>query len=297
MQKNLAYYATGEKFFREGELIYINKAVESESPHLHAHDFLEIAYVASGSGIHIIGENQYSVTKGNLFIVNYDVPHEFRSISTSNTKLVIYNCTFKPEFLNYSLAGCSDFSDVTNNLLFKTIFHEEVESPVGINLIEYENNDIQLIYEKMYREYNAMEPGYIELLRSYLVELLISVFRIFHNSNKLQDPIESNRNLIIQKAIIYLKNNYANDIKLDDLSMMSFLSKNYFCKFFKDCTGQTVFEYAQKIRIDEACKLLMATNKKVIEIAMSVGYKDLKFFNKVFKRYTDTTPSEYRKRK
>ncbi len=59
----------------------------------------------------------------------------------------------------------------------------------------------------------------------------------------------------------------------------------------------TVFEYAQNIRIEEACKLLKTTDKKVIEIAMSVGYKDLKFFNKVFKRYTDTTPREYRKRK
>lgn len=297
MQKILSYYDTGEKIFREGEAVYINKSVEEETPHLHAHDFLEIAYVASGQGIHIIGENQYSVSKGNLFIINYNVPHEFRSIPTSNAKLVIFNCTFRPEFLNNSLVGCKDFSDVTNNLLFKTIFPEEVESPVDINLIEYEHNDIQLIYEKMHREYNSMAPGYMELLRSYLIELLISVFRIFNSSNKLQDPIESSRNLIIEKAIIYLKNNYSKDIKLDDLSMMSFLSKNYFCKFFKDCTGLTVFEYAQNIRIEEACKLLKTTDKKVIEIAMSVGYKDLKFFNKVFKRYTDTTPREYRKRK
>jgi YesN/AraC family two-component response regulator len=277
--------------------MYINKSIESEKPHLHAHDFLEIAYVASGNGIHIIGENEYTVSKGNLFIINYNVPHEFRSIPNSNAKLVIYNCTFQPEFLNNSLVGCKDFSDVTNNLLFKTIFPEEVESPVDINLMEYEYNSIQNIYEKMHREYVAMIPGYIELLRAYIIELLISVFRIFNSSNKLKDPIENSRNLIIEKAILYLKNNYTKDIKLDDLSMMSFLSKNYFCKIFKDCTGLTVFEYAQNIRIEEACKLLKNTDKKVIEIAMSVGYKDLKFFNKVFKRYTAITPSEYRNRK
>jgi len=230
MQKLLSYYATGEKFFREGELIYINKSVEEEIPHLHAHDFIEIAYVASGNGIHIIGEKQYLVSKGNLFIINYDVPHEFRSMPSSNAKLVIYNCTFQPEFLNNSLTGCKDFSDITNYLLFKSIFPEEVENPVDINLIEDENTDIHLIYEKMHREYSSMAPGYMELLRSYLIELLISVFRILHSSSRLQDYIGSNRNLIIEKAILYLKNNYAKDIKLDNLSMMSFLSKNYFCK-------------------------------------------------------------------
>lgn len=295
MQKKLTYYATGEKFFRDGERIYINKATEEETPHLHAHSFLEVAYVAQGHGIHIIGENQYSVSKGNLFIINHNVPHEFRSIPTANDKLVIFNCIFQPEFLNNSLKGCKEFSDITNYLLFKSIFPEEVESPIDINLIEDDNYDIHLIYEKMYREYEMKAPGYIELLRSYLIELLISVFRIFHNSSKFQDPVASNRNLIIEKSILYLKNNYARDIKLTDLSMMSFFSKNYFCKVFKECTGLTVFEYAQNIRIEEACKLLKSTDKKIVEIAMTVGYKDIKFFNEVFKRYMNTTPSDYRK--
>lgn len=295
MQKNLSYYATGEKFFRNGEAIFLNKAYEEETPHLHAHDFIEIAYVAEGQGIHIIGEKEYSVQKGNLFIINYDVPHEFRSVASFKSKLVVYNCVFMPEFLNNSLAGCKDFSDITNYLLFKSTFPEEVESPIDINLIENENNDIYVIYEKMFREYSKMAPGYTELLRAYLVELLITVFRIFHSSDKLKDPIENSRNLIIEKAILYLKDNFAKDIKLDDLSMLSFLSKNYFCKIFKECTGQTVFEYAQNLRINEACRLLRSTDRKIIDIAMTVGYKDLKFFNNVFKRHMNTTPSQFRK--
>lgn len=295
MQKDLSYYATVETLFRKGELIYINRAVEEETPHLHAHNFIEIAYVASGNGIHIIGEKQYSVSKGNLFIINYDVPHEFRSIPGADQRLAIWNCTFDPGFLNNSLAGCNDFSKITNHLLFKSLFPEEVESPEAINLLENENNEIRLIYEKMYTEYTAGIPGYLEMLRSYLIELLITVFRLFGRSGKLHDPVENSRNAIIQKAVHYLKSNYATDIKLDDLSMLSFLSKNYFCKVFKENTGQTVFEYAQKIRMEEACKLLKNTDKKVIDIAMSVGYKDLKFFNSVFKRYTKTTPGEFRR--
>ncbi len=295
MHKGLAYYATVEKYFREGELVYINKAVEEETPHLHAHDFLEISYVASGSGIHIIGDKQYSVSKGNLFIINYDVPHEFRSIPSAATKLIIFNCTFKPEFLNNSLAGCSDFSDITNYLLFKSIFPEEIENPIDITLNDNEDNEIELLYEKMYREYMGMRPGYMELLKAYLTELLINIFRLFHTTKKLNDPISNNRNQIIGKAVSYMKSNYANDIRLDDLSMLSFVSKNYFCRIFKDCTGLTVFEYTQKIRMEEACKLLKNTDKKVVEIAMAVGYRDLKFFNQVFKRHMNLTPSEYRK--
>jgi AraC family L-rhamnose operon transcriptional activator RhaR len=296
MKNQLNYYNTGKGMFREGETIYINKAFEEPQPHLHAHDFIEIAYVASGCGIHRIKDKEYSVSKGDLFIIDHDVPHEFRSLSGNpKVDLIVYNCIFQPEFLDYSLVNCRDFSNITNNLLFKSIFPEEIESPADIKLLEQDNRDIFLIYEKMYHEYHFMNPGYIELLRAYLIELLITVFRAYRKINQAQGAVESNRNKIIENVMSYLKSNYTQNLKLEDLSTMAFLSRNYFCKLFKDTTGMTVFEYTQRLRIDEACKMLSETDKKVSHIAAEVGYNDLKFFTQIFKRNTGKTPGEYRK--
>jgi len=296
LKRQLAYYHTGDSLFSPGESVYINKALEQASPHLHAHDFIEIAYVISGQGIHRIGDQEYSVSKGSLCIINYDIPHEFRShADSSHAPLWVYNCIFKPEFIDYSLVNCKDFSSITNHFLFRSFFPEEVDWDVDIHLSDTNSSDIEDIYEKMYKEYQIKEPGYIEVLRSNVIELLIKIFRLYRKKDRLDNGIEAGRRQIIDTVIQYMKMNYAQKLSLEELSMMAFLSRNYFCKLFKDCTGMTVFEYAQKIRIEEACRMLNDTDKKVVDIAAEVGYKDIKYFNTVFKKVTGKTPRDFRK--
>jgi AraC family L-rhamnose operon transcriptional activator RhaR len=296
MSWDITYYDTGEKFFKTGEQIYINKAFEQPERHLHAHNFIEIAYVVSGSGVHCMGDEEYSVSKGDLFVINYDVPHEFRSLaSPKSQQLHVYNCIFKPEFIDAALVNSRDFSNLTSHFLFRSFFPEETENCADIKLIDNDNHGIEELYEKMYREFQLKEEGYIEILRAYVVELLITIFRIYRNQRSLDTGIEHQRRQIMDKVIQYMKDNYSHAFKLEDLSVKAFLSRNYFCKLFKEHTGMTVFEYAQKIRVEEACRILKSTDKKIIDIASEVGYSDLKFFNQIFKRQTGRTPGEYKR--
>jgi AraC family L-rhamnose operon transcriptional activator RhaR len=84
-------------------------------------------------------------------------------------------------------------------------------------------------------------------------------------------------------------------MKLEELSMLAFLSPSHFCRLFKEYTGLTVSEYTQRLRIEEACRLLKMSDKKVIDVAADVGYKDIKHFNQVFKKIIGKTPRDYRK--
>ncbi len=296
MSKNLSYYSTGENLFRKGESVYIGKSYEQPEPHLHAHDFIEIAYVVAGQGIHRIGDQEYAVSKGDIFIINYDIPHEFRShIDPSHPPLYVYNCIFKAEFFDTSLVNCKDFSDLSRHFLFCSLFPEEKDSCAGIKLSDSDSSGIEDIYETMFREYMIKEPGYVEVLRSCIIHLLIKIFRLYRKKDQLSIKLEANRRHIIDTVIRYMKENYTKELKLEDLAMMAFLSRNYFCKLFKDCTGMTVLEYTQKIRIEEACRLLDGTSRKVLDIAAEVGYKDVKFFNQVFKKIMGKTPGEYKK--
>lgn len=296
MNDQLVYQMTGVNFFRNGESIYVNKAFEEVEPHPHSHDFLEIAYVASGRGVHRIGDTEYAVSQGDLFIINYNILHEFRSLKDlTESRLIVYNCVFNPDFLDYSLINCKDFSDITHHFLFSSLFPEEGENKSDIRLHGGDSRGIEDLYEKMLREYHLKENGYIEILRAYLIELLITIFRAFRKSSLLEEDIDSQRRRVIEKVMLYMKNNYVQELKLEELSLMAFLSRNYFCKLFKDVNDMTVMEYAQKIRMEEACRLLRDTDKKVIDIVSRVGYRDIKFFNQVFRRKTGMTPSEYRK--
>ena len=80
----------GKNLFREGESVYINRSDELQEfcSILHKHDFIEIAYVFEGSGIHIVSDRQYSTEKGDLFVINYDEPHGFSPTPVPRKRLL-----------------------------------------------------------------------------------------------------------------------------------------------------------------------------------------------------------------
>ena len=289
--KDIPYYY-GKDHFAPGESIYLNRAVEIIEPHTHAHDYIEIAYVVSGRGIHTIGEKDYHVTKGDLFLINYDIPHAFHSLPEhKDSPLIVSNCLFNPEFIDQSLIASRCFSDISSAFFIGSLFEEGIIEN-DIKILGQDNNDVGELYERMYQEYLNKSYGYIELLRAYLLELLIKIFRLL--KQKDTGDLATRDNNYFDNVIQFMKENYKAEIKLDDLAAVTFLSRNYFCAKFKECTGVTVLEYLQKLRIDEACKLLRQSDKKVSDVAEAVGYRDIKFFNKLFKKISGKSPREYR---
>jgi AraC-like DNA-binding protein len=73
------------------------------------------------------------------------------------------------------------------------------------------------------------------------------------------------------------------------------LTESNFCKFFKKATGKTYSDYLNEMRINEACRLLVQTEKSVNQIAFDCGFETLSYFNRVFLNKKGITPSGYRK--
>ncbi|HZK27760.1 MAG TPA: AraC family transcriptional regulator [Thermoclostridium sp.] len=287
---------TGKSLFRENELVYVNRSDELKQFDgiMHKHDFIEIAYVILGKGLHVVGDHKFNTKKGDLFIVNYDIPHGFFADPNDGTEPIVYNCVFMPKFLDSSLLGSMYFQDISSSFLFKSIFPEESPKNADLRLKGTEYRDIGDLFHKMYEEYKNMNKGYIEIIRAYLIELIVKIFRLMDNNR--QSNISTQNQQLVFQSVEYLRNNYNTDIRLEDLAVKSFISKNYFSRLFKDVTGINFTDYIQNLRVDEACSLLKNTDMKVIDIAHQVGFRDVKFFYEVFKKLTHKTPGEFRKR-
>lgn len=285
----------GVKLFRKDELIYINRSNELEEycNIMHMHDFIEIACVIAGSGVHIVAGKEYETVKGDLFVINSDVPHGFFPRDGSSSPPVVYNCVFMPQFLDLSLFSINHFEDVTSSFLFKSLFPDDYTPIPDLKLSGTEFHDTGDLFEKMYSEYKQMKMGYNDILRAYLIELIIKIFRYMKEDSSIK-PVQEKQELI-NKAIEYMRLNYNSDITLSDLAMQSFISKNYFSRLFKKVTGTNVSDYIQYLRVDQACHLLKTTGLKVTDIASQAGFKDMKFFYEVFKKVTGKTPGDYRK--
>lgn len=285
----------GHMLFRENELVYVNRSDELEEycNVMHRHDFIELACVISGSGIHKVAGKEYKTTRGDIFVINCDVLHGFFHSLDSKDPLIVYNCVFLPQFLDISLFSASHFEEITSSFLFKSLVPDNFTPKPDLKLSGARFFEITELFAKMYQEYKQMSKGYLDIIRAHLIEIIIKIFR-YSPENSKRDITGRNSELI-QRAIEYMKLNYRSEISLSDLALRSLISKNYFSKLFKDVTGTNVSDYIQYLRTEQACNLLRSTDMKVTDIAERAGFSDMKFFYEVFKKITGKTPGEYRK--
>lgn len=99
---------------------------------------------------------------------------------------------------------------------------------------------------------------------------------------------------IIQKAQVYIENNLAEKISVEDLSSKFSVGRRNFDRRFVKATGNTPVEYTQRVKIEWAKKAFENTRKTINEVMYEVGYSDVKAFREVFRKITDMSPLEYR---
>lgn len=100
--------------------------------------------------------------------------------------------------------------------------------------------------------------------------------------------------IVAENMKAYIRNNYTNDISLQDAARTMNYSDAYFCKLFKQCFDKNFTTYLTEFRIEKAKKLLEEPSGNVKDIGDAVGYPDSNYFAKVFKRVVGISPSEYR---
>lgn len=98
----------------------------------------------------------------------------------------------------------------------------------------------------------------------------------------------------IMRAQMWLQENFASDINLQMLAEKFEMSPRNFNRRFRAATGRSPLDFLQNTRIDNARELLQTSNLGVAEVMHQVGYTDAKHFNRLFKKYIGTTPSQYR---
>lgn len=99
---------------------------------------------------------------------------------------------------------------------------------------------------------------------------------------------------LITQAKQWLAAHYAGDTSLETIAKQMNVSAKYFSALFKKQTGVNFVDYVTDIRMDKAKRLLLETNKRILEIASEVGYENEQYFSRVFKKTVGQSPLQYR---
>ena len=274
--------------------VIVERTADFDAIEMHTHEFIEIAYVHSGDGWHVLGDEVRRCGPGCVYVINVEDAHMF--MAEDGTPLTIYNLIFRPGFFGDALLGRQSFKDVIRNFLLRTFRYDGFSHSLSVKFSGDELREVARLFERMYAEYRSHEPGFEELIRAWTIELLVYIFRRLRADEDMSAQHPAINEDVLDQVFAYIRENYAEPISLEKLSMLAFLSPKYFSRLFKQQTGCTVTEYTQQLRIDRACELLRETELTVGAIAEQTGYNDKKYFNKVFRRNVGMTPAEYRMR-
>lgn len=249
----------------------------------HTHNYLELAYVLRGSAMHKFNESaEEIISEGDYFIIDYRTIHGYQSMDNCN--FAVINCLFLPQLVDKSLVYCKDFQTLLRHYLIQ-INGEQSHLSLANRIFHDEDGKILHILRQMLTEYEEKNLGWLELLRSKMIELLIATARKLTR----EEPQD-----IISNITLQIHQNYNQNLTLGKLAAEMNYSLPYISKLFKEKIGMTFRDYLQKTRIDEACRLLANTDEKIASISKMVGYSDIDFFGRIFKESIKMTPNKFR---
>ena len=173
---------------------------------------------------------------------------------------------------------------------YQLYFTEIISSLMKLaRLFKVESSDVLPDKSDMYMEFNSFES--IGHAKSWINELSINLMK-----NISRKRINTTQ-VLFEKARDHMVENFSDDeLTIQKLSEILFISPSYLAIIFKKEAGETFLKFLMRIRLEKAKDLLLDSSRKIAEVAVSVGYPDVSYFSYFFKKNTGQSPREYKKK-
>ena len=255
---------------------------------LHWHDELEFFMVTEGRAVLRVGGEDYEVPAGAAVFVASGVLH-------SGTVAGGEGVSFSAAVFHADLLSGSA-PDVLHQRYIRPLMERKYEVPV---LLDRKNGDSAALLDmlKQLFELDRARPfGYELAVRGMLQTCVSLLLRLSSRAEQPRRTAAAQQTERIKEALEYIERRYAEPIRLRDLAATASMSEAYFCRFFKRITAATPVEYINLYRVRQAAILLRSTDRKIMDIAFEVGFRNMSYFNTVFRQRFGCTPLEYRRR-
>lgn len=271
------------------EYHHLNTSHPRYNMSFHWHKEWEIIHVKEGIFHASADQNSYTLKKGDILLVNGGVLHG------GTPEHCIYEC-----FLFDLHELFRDLESVKKHLrpfyrrqlipkeLYPRDEYEEVHSAVLSlsDICQKYNADPENIYGVPFElmVYNCMTQLFGTLLQQRL-----------YIPNEEGTTDSDNKIDLVKSVLEYIELHFSEALSLQDLANVAGMNPRYFCRFFRSITHQTPMEYVNMYRIEKAAQMLKSTRLPITDICMRCGFNDSSNFIKVFKKYKEMTPNQYRK--
>jgi AraC-like DNA-binding protein len=271
----------------QGQTIIVQEDIQSHFyPHLHRHAEIQITLIKRGEGTLLAGNSMHHFEPGHIYVIGANMPHLFKSSPEyfeEHSGLTMHELTifFDPSGKLSALFGLPEMQPVRKFL---------EQWPAGFRIPDESLPAFTNYINKVQHAEGALRMAlFIEMMEAITkIESLEPLSLI--QTQAMTDP----EGLRMASVINYIMHNYNTALTLTDVAKQAHLTPNAFCRYFKQHTRVTFVAFVNKIRVNEACKLLI--NKQlnnIADVAYSCGFKSVNNFNLVFKNIMGKSPRDY----
>ncbi|MBQ8639182.1 MAG: AraC family transcriptional regulator [Lachnospiraceae bacterium] len=252
---------------------------------LHWHEEFEIIYIKKGRGTISVDLERYPVTAGNIVLI---LPGQLHSIEGVRGETMEYeNIIFHLNML------MGKGADTCTRDYFKPLSQGIANFPPVITSAFAWYPAFAACIDEADEICKYYPVAYPLAIKSKLFQMF---YILFYNESKPLPRTRPQKSIAKAKYILqYISEHYEEHLSIESMSEVCHLSESHFMKFFKSATGMTFTEYLNDYRLTVAARLLQSGNQTILEIASVCGFENVSYFNRLFKRKYQTTPSRYRK--
>lgn len=252
---------------------------------MHWHTEAEIVVVKKGTGVVHVDLVPHNVEAGDMVLI---LPGQLHAIAQKGQARMEYeNILFKKELL------ASSRFDLCSSSFLEPFFAGGFAFSPHIHKEEPYYETVSKSIEEIDALCGRRPQGYQLAVKGYLFQI---IFQIVTGST-LGGPEEKQKNSLekMKRVLAYMHENYQRAISIEEIAKVCHYSKSHFMKFFKESMGMGFIQYLNDYRLSVASQMLLSGAEGILEVAQGVGFENLSYFNRLFKRKYGVTPGQFRR--
>lgn len=287
----LVFTITQTEGDKEGYPILTRRCPDQRETFAHEHAYHEVVFVESGTAEHLSAEGKRRLVVGDLLVIKPRIWHRY--INTQGFGII--NCLFDRRILIHQKVFLS-LANGAFELFQKPVSQPASTPPTFLHATPTQQERLLSILNTMIRERQEKQLDWQGALVGSLLSLIVTISRIHHGVNQeAACSLGEQKRDLANAMMLYLEEHFRDGVSLEELSRRFHASPSHLSRVFTQRLGMGIVDYVNRLRIEAACDLLKSTDLPATRIASEVGYDEVPYFFRRFKREMGKSPLEYRK--
>ncbi len=254
-------------------------------------------YVLSGKGRVTVGGESFEAEMGDIFLIRPNVVYTAEADQQE---------PYARQFIQFDFIYMGEDSDLPKDIKLPEAPRPEKVHPTptfreGLNLpirsSMKDNPKIKLLFSSIFEEMYHRKPAFQLAVKAFLIQIILEIHRRALKVNSTEEEQEVLGGLpdAVAEGKRFMERNFMKKISVKEIAERGCVSPVYFERMFKKTVGHTPIRYLTKLRLQYAKELIQNTEKTLSSIANEVGFENVYYFSRVFKKIEGICPTEYRK--